>query len=280
MSSLTLRLRDTIRDRVDLTDIVADRVLGLDVDSVADLRIEADGRPRRVADMFEIVDGARDRLVLVGDLTRADHVGAGLKFGTMVVESSVGNRVASGMVGGQLIIAGDAGDYAGSGLRGGVVRIEGRVGDYCGGALPGHRRGMRGGVCWIGRSAGKYLGYRMRRGTMIVIGSTGPGAGARMIAGTLVVLGTMQPPIAIGMRRGTLVAAGQTVPPVHAGFTPPEATRLSFLPILWQWLESYLPAEAIGSLRCGSTMRAMGDRANGGLGEIVWCLPAGHEAEP
>ncbi len=84
------------------------------------------------------MDGARDNLLLAGDLSTADRVGGGMRQGTLIVDSDVGVALAEQMQQGALIVNGHAGEYACSQLRGGRVRISKRCGRLlrCGSAGP------------------------------------------------------------------------------------------------------------------------------------------------
>ncbi len=219
MNSLTLTLKPDIDGPLDLFGLVPDRLCGLDIDSIAALTVVHAGRECRVAELFDITDGDRSRMLLQGNLRRADRVGGGMIDGWLQVESSVAHRLADQMVGGVLKVAGSVGDFACSKLRGGLVEIDGDAGDYCAGAGKNFRRGMRGGLCRVLGNVGKYAGYRLRRGSFIVCGDADMGLASSMIAGTILVLGNVQAPWAVGVRRGTLITVGSQPPQLHVGFT-------------------------------------------------------------
>ncbi|MCC6511724.1 MAG: formylmethanofuran dehydrogenase subunit C [Pirellulaceae bacterium] len=271
MSSLTLTLRaDLDQQRMDLHGIVPDRVLPLSVGDLAKLPISVSGRACPLAEVFEISDGQRDRLVLRGALASADRVGGGMREGLLIVESSVGHRLADRMSGGELCVCGDAGHYASAQQRGGLVTISGNVGDFCAAAPPNSRRGMQGGQCLVEGSAGQFLAYRMRRGTVVIGGNVAEGCAASMVAGTVVLFGEFPFPLAVGMRRGTVIVVGADKPPMHVGFTPLESIELSYLPLLFDSLRTKLTADQMRLLTEAETYRALGDRASGGLGEVLW----------
>lgn len=269
--------QELLNSRLDLYGLVPDRVLGLDVASIAQLPIGIDGRAAIVQELFEIIDGPRDTLLLTGDLSQADRVGGGMLQGTLTVESDVGSALAENMRQGDLIIHGRAGEYACSQLRGGRVRITKDVGDYCGAAPTGSRRGMRGGSVVIEGSAGRFLGYRMRRGTLHVRGDVAEGCGSSMIAGSILIGGAVATPLAVAMRRGTVVLFGTTTPQLPIGFTPFEPVKLSFLPLLLSQAEPDLSPNCRENLPKGIWHRSLGDRASEGLGEILWLRPKDEE---
>jgi formylmethanofuran dehydrogenase subunit C len=256
--------------RLDLRGIVPDRLSALTVGEIGQLSVAYQSQLLPLEQLFDVEDGARDKLVLKGDLRQVDNVAGTMRDGMLVVEGSVGNGLASDMRGGHVIVTGDAGDYVAVGMRNGYVDIGGRVLDYCAGARPGTRRGMRGGVLRVGGSAGRFLGYRMRRGTVIVAGDIDEACASSLIAGTLICLGNIAPPLGIGMRRGTLISLSASPPPLHPGFTPPEPIRLSFLYLVLDALRAQLPDVDVDRLAQQPMWRSLGDRASDGKAELLW----------
>lgn len=259
--------------RLDLYGIVPDQLLGLDVTSIGQLTIRVDARDALVSDHFDIVDGSRDALLLTGDLSQADRVGGGMKSGMLTVASDVGLHLAENMRQGDLIVQGSARDFACAQMRGGRVRIAGDVGDYCAAAPAGLRRGMRGGSCVVQGSAGRFLGARMRRGTVQVRGGAREGCASAMIAGSILIGGAVAAPLAVGMRRGTVIVLGPDEPQLPIGFTPFEPVKLSYLPLLLGEAELDSSDECRESLTTGTWLRALGDRASEGMGEVLWLRP-------
>ena len=270
MNSLTLSLKAPHEGRMDLSGLVPDRILSLSVADIARHEIVLSGGARPIAEIFDVQDGQRDKLILGGDLTRANNVGGNMRDGLLIVEGSVGHCLASNMIHGKIIVRGNAGDFACNRQRGGIVEVEGNVGETCGGALPGERRGMRGGVLRVAGSAGRFLGQRMRRGTIVVAGNVAQGCASSLVAGTIVCCGTVAAPLGVSMRRGTILCLSTEVPPLHVGFTAPEKIRLSYLYLLLDALRAQLPEHDIESIVQRLTWRSLGDRASGGTGEILW----------
>ena len=270
MNSLTLLLKAQHAGRMDLTGIVPDRILPLTLAEIRKLDIVVDGHVCLVSEHFEAIEGQRDKLIVSGDLARADNVGGAMRDGLLIIEGSIGHCLAANMRGGQIVVRGNAGDYACNRQRGGYVSIEGNVGETCGGALPGERRGMRGGVLRVAGAAGRFLGYRMRRGTIVVAGDIGQGCASSLVAGTIVCSGQIAAPVGVSMRRGTIIALTAVAPPLHVGFTPPEPIRLSYLYLLLDGLRPQLPDVQIEAIAHQTMWRSLGDRASGGTGEILW----------
>jgi len=122
----------------------------------------------------------------------------------------------------------------------------------------------------VNGSAGRFLGYRMRRGTVLVAGAIGVGCASSFIAGTIVALSTVAGPVGVGMRRGTFLSLAAEPPQLHPGFTPPEPIRLSYLQLLIDSLRPCLPDHNCDDVAQQTTYRSLGDRASGGIGEILW----------
>jgi formylmethanofuran dehydrogenase subunit C len=271
MNSLRLTLRAPHDGRLDLSGVVPDRLLPLTAAEIAQLPISARGRTAALGDYFDIEDGARDKLVLGGDLQQVDSIGAAMRDGLLVVEGSVGNRLATNMRGGHIIVQGNAGQYASSGQRGGYVLVEGNAQDYCAAALPGERAGMRGGTLRVAGRVGRFLGARMRRGSVIVGGDVAEGCASSLVAGTIICCRAVAAPLAVSMRRGTIVCL-TAEPPLGVGFTAPEQIRLSYLHLLFDALAPQLPELPSGPIAHQPLWRSLGDRACGGTGEILWPL--------
>ena len=272
MNRLTLRLKSSVRGHVSLRGAVPDRWLELTRAEMAAWPIEVDRRPATIEQVFDVSDGSRSRWLLQGDLKQCEFVGAGMRSGNIVVESSVGYYAASFMRGGCVVVQGDAGAYAASSLRAGKVTIEGNVGPYAAAAAPNQSRGMAGGELIIQGNADQWLASRMRRGLVVVHGDVASGCATRMIAGTLAICGRVAMPIGCGMARGTLLLLEPQESYLNEGllgFTPPSLCQLSFLPLLLQQLTPYLPAGLANEIRDSRWRRCLGDRAELGLGEVL-----------
>ncbi len=291
MSPLTFRKTDTVARCIDLFGIVPSRVNDLPLNEILQLPIHIDEKPAVVSDGFEVIDGERATIAFEEDLSNCDYVGGGLEGGRIIVSGSVGDFLADRMRSGVIEVAGSANRFACSGQRGGLVRVAGDCGEYAAAAAPGAKRGMNGGMLVVSGNCDQWLATRMRRGTVIVHGNVASACASRMIAGTLVLCGQVEFPLAANMARGTILMLGhQVVCTAPAGFTVPEHTELSYLQILINDIASYLPdqirsehaSSAIsGSLKFRSPVfRALGDRVNRGLGEIIWLNTEVNRTEP
>jgi formylmethanofuran dehydrogenase subunit C len=268
---LRLTLRYSGPQRLNLYGLVPDRLLEMTPSELAQHPVRIGDEPAQVADCFEIADGNRQRLVLAGDLARADYVGGGMRAGELEVLGSVGHYAATGMRDGRLWIEQSAGEYLSSDQRGGTVEVLGNAGRGCAAARPGARRGMRGGTLLLHGQAGDGLAARLRRGIVVVHGRVRGDAGSFMIAGTLVLLDQVEGLLGVGMRRGTILTLAETMPRRHAGFTPAEAVELSYLPMLVRACGTRVQEVWNQRLTGSCTLfRAVGDRASSGVGELLW----------
>ncbi|MBX3420897.1 MAG: formylmethanofuran dehydrogenase subunit C [Pirellulaceae bacterium] len=284
MSALTLMLKHTIPDglRLQLGAIVPHRLQSLSVAEIARHVVTTDDERTTVGDWFDIADGNRNLLILQGDLARCDGIGQSMNGGQLHVVGSVGHFLADGMKAGVLTVQGNAGLYAAGGLRGGHVLISGNADDYLAAAAPGRRHGMRGGTVLVSGNVGCWAASRMRYGTVVVHGDIELGLALRMITGTVVGCGAVDPRLGCGMRRGTLLfsrvdSAATSAEHGPAGFTQPESSELSFLPMLLKQLHPLLPQPLAQRLQqvpfCDWPRRAdrsLGDTSSGGLGEVIW----------
>lgn len=248
--------------------LTPDRLRGLGPAEVAALPLPVGNRKRRVDELFELTPGDPQTLTVSDASPRLDRVGAGMSDGRLRVEGSVGLYCARDMRGGELWVAGDCGDYAGATMRGGRLRVDGSVGLGLAAAPGGERLGMQGGVIVIKGNAGPLAGDRLRRGLVLIEGDAGAGCGARMIAGTLMVLGEVGADAGLNMRRGTLWLAR---PPRRLAdtFQPNGEQRLNFLRLLLAGVRTQAPDSRFATLGAAPVRRWLGDRACGGVGEIL-----------
>ena len=247
--TLTLTVREPPPGRVDARGLEPERLRGLNASAVAALEVRCRGQAVALGDLFEVTGAGveTDCLVLAGDLSRFDWVGAG-------------------MASGEIEVRGDVGGWAGAGMSGGLLRIRGDAGPRLGGAYPGARVGMTGGEIVVSGDAGEEAGAGLRRGLIAVGGRTGSGAGLRMLAGTVIALGGIGAQAGLGNKRGSLVS-GQGVEPLPAyafaaRFQPP-ALRLQLRRI------AELGLTVGEALVRGRWARWSGDRSELTRGEIL-----------
>lgn len=270
MNGLTIRCLQPSPQRINLFGVVPNRLANLTWSQIQQLPIESDELTRPLREWFEVIEGDRTSIRFVGDFSNCDHLGGGLENGTVQVDGDAGDFVADRMTGGKLTVSGSVGRYACSRLRGGIVSV-GDCGNYAASANPGAALGMNGGILVVRGNCGPWLATRMRRGTVIVHGDVAAGCASRMIAGTLILCGLVAEPLAANMNRGTILLLGPTADcSAPAGFTDPEHSELSYLQLLMNAAAPFLPSQNLSEGFPRTVWRSMGDRVNGGLGEIIW----------
>ncbi len=265
MKPLILRLRAAPEQRLDLSPLAPQRLVGKSAREIAAIELQTTRRRVQVGDVFAQSKGDVEHIVIEGGSERFDGVGEGMNAGSITVEGDVGNQAGRRMAGGRLTVKGRAGLWTASGMTAGVVEISGNVGDRLGGPLAGETQGMSGGMVVVRGSAGERAGDRLRRGTLIVGGNAGGAAGSRMLAGTLIVRGRAGPRAGYLMRRGTIVLGGADGD-LGPTFLDCGVHDLVALRLMAAFVSG--PSRGAGALLRGSLRRYAGDMAILGMGEI------------
>ncbi|XZE53184.1 formylmethanofuran dehydrogenase subunit C [Planctomycetaceae bacterium SH139] len=289
--SLQLTLKAQPSAPLNLTGVSVTRCCqGAALDLVRALPLDPAGAAKQgcIGDWFEVAgETSAASLVVAGDLRHCHQLAAHHQRGEFIIHGSVGECVAFEASGGHVLVEGSVGTHAASGMRGGRLTIAGNAGDYLGGPRRAVRTGMRGGTVVVAGSVGAYCGHRLRRGTVIVGGAAGAYCGWEMIAGTLAIGGPPGAYLGLAMRRGTILAAQAKAIP-QRGFTPWLPAEAGALRLIGRALREELADAAMAAVAvtwqplldglsqavAGSWQRSVGDRAVGGLGELlVPCSP-------
>ena len=206
MKALTFRLKEEPPERLDLSLLTPQALVGMGRGDIEKIRIGMSKRGLLVGDVFQ-ADRLGCRLHRLRGRQRAVRPRRPRSWGKGPCASSAmsARRPDRLMQGGTLTVEGSAGPHAGSGMRGGRLEITGDAGDQLGGPLAGEMAGMNGGVLIVRGKAGARAGDRMRRGLIAVLKGAGDHAGCRMIAGTLVVTGGVGELPGYLMRRGSIL---------------------------------------------------------------------------
>jgi formylmethanofuran dehydrogenase subunit C len=203
----TLALRRPLDSSLDVDGVTADRLASLSSSEVARLTVWQGRRRAELGDFFD-VSGEGPAVVVEGDLSAVDGLGAGMTGGEMIIAGDAGARVGAGMTGGSITVRGSVGDEAALAMAGGLLCVERNAGARLAAALPGASRGMSGGEVIVHGSTGADVAARARRGLVVVGRDTGAEPGRAMIAGTLVIFGATGPVPGAGNKRGSIIAAG------------------------------------------------------------------------
>lgn len=268
MSTLHLALREPPAQRVDLSPLVGDRLAGLSLAQVGAIELVSGNRRLRADQVFSLQGTPGTDIEITGATDRLDRIGAGMTTGTIRVRGDAGAYLGQDMAGGSIEVTGNAGAFAASGMRAGRIHVTGNAGDFLGAAIPGDHQGMRGGTVVVGGRAGDRAGDRMRRGALLIAGDAGDYPASRMVAGTLAIWGTPGRCPGFAMRRGTVVLRQQPVELLPT-FNLSGEFPLGVLTLLvrsWRGLPEPFGSMADTGLRA---RRWLGDRANGGVGEIL-----------
>jgi formylmethanofuran dehydrogenase subunit C len=268
MSTLRLTLRRAPAQRVDLSPLTPDHLAGKTLAEIGAIELALGNARVRVDELFSLSGDFVSELAILNGCDRLDRLGEGMTHGRITVQGGTGAYLGAGMTGGVIEVDGSAGAYAATGMKGGTIHITGNAGDFLAAALPGERGGMQGGTVVVGGDAGDRAGDRMRRGLLLIEGNAGDYCASRMVAGTIAVAGTVGRSPGFAMRRGTLLLL-QPPPSVGPTFSDCGEHPFSFITLMvrsWRTLPGRFATLSDTRVRA---RRYMGDRANGGVGEIL-----------
>ena len=264
---VTLTLRGTIDESVEVEGLTADRLAQLPEREISELPVWIGSRQARLGDYFDVKGERAARVRIDGDLRRVSGIAAGMASGEMLIFGDVGSRLGAGMCGGWVDVRGDAGDDVGTAMRGGALRVTGNAGDRVAAPAPGAAKGMTGGEIVIGGSAGADAAARVRRGLVVIGEDLGDDAGRAMIAGTLVVLGRTGANPGRGSKRGSIVATGPIdVPQTYRYACTYQPT---FIRLLLTYLRRQYGVFVRDEALDGLYRRYCGDAGDPGKGEIL-----------
>lgn len=268
MSGLQLVLREPPAQRVDLSPLTGDRLAGLSLAQAGAIKLVSGNRRLRADQLFSLHGTPGADIEITGATDRLDRIGAGMTGGRIRVQGDAGAYLGQDMTGGSIEVSGNAGAFTATGMRAGRIHVTGNAGDFLGAAIPGDHQGMRGGTVLVDGRAGDRAGDRMRRGMLLIAGDTGDYPASRMVAGTLAVWGAPGRFPGFAMRRGTVVFREQPAALLPT-FNLSGEFPLNVLTLLmrsWRGLPGPFGALADTGHRA---RRWLGDRANGGVGEIL-----------
>ncbi|MEW4565016.1 formylmethanofuran dehydrogenase subunit C [Bremerella sp. JC770] len=271
---MRLRLRHNITVGLDLRGVLPSRLLPLSVDEAAKVTVWEGNQRVQLGELFhmEVETRREDTLRIIGDLSKADNIGAGLDGGTLFVQGAVGHHAGQEMRDGSLYIHGHVGNNLAEGMLGGFLKVLGNVGDRVGAPLPGQNRGMAGGNVFILGSAGNEVGHRMRRGAIAVVNDCGDYVGYEMLAGTIFVGGKSGANPGLMMRRGTIILHGNQPGDLSPGFVHACRFKPAMVPLLANDFVRQEVPEVARLLGRSDYDLFHGDLAQMGRGEIL--LPA------
>jgi formylmethanofuran dehydrogenase subunit C len=268
MSALTLTLKSTPAQRVDMSPITPANLSGKKAAEIGKIRLQSGNRMLTVAELFTVRAGSGDDIVIRKCSDKLDNIGFGLASGAITIHGRAGHRVGAGMSGGTLTVHGHTLDWAGTGMAGGTLTIRGNTGRCLGAVWPGDAFGMRNGTIIVTGNAGERVGDKMRRGAIVIEGNAGDYCGARMISGTILICGKVGDFTGFSMRRGSILLT--RAPRLLATFNNCGNFEFGFLPLLLRSLgKASRRVEAIAKRGSRKAQRFAGDLAGAGKGEVL-----------
>jgi formylmethanofuran dehydrogenase subunit C len=206
VTPLLFTLRAEPEQRLDLSSLTPDRLVGRSEKEIEAIEIGTTKVGAKVGDVFKLRLGDVHTMRFEGGSSRLDLLGAKLLPGFSIeVEGSVGAQLGRGALGGRIKVSGDAGPFTGSQNAGAHIEIGGDAGDFLGGPLAGEVAGMSGGRIVVRGDVGARAGDRLRRGILIVEGGASECLGSRLIAGTIIVLGETSGSVGYLNKRGSII---------------------------------------------------------------------------
>ena len=230
MTALTFTLKTNPTFKLDCGNLTPNRLAGLSLDEIANLKLLLHRNSPKVADYFDI------NLEEINQKNKSGSNSSQIIFSNATSQLDyIGYKMSSG----QIIINGDAGDFLGAKLHGGSIVCRGNAGDR--------------------------LGDTMRRGLILVEGNAGDYTASRVIAGTIGILGSTGVYAGYAMRRGTVLLARK--PTLHATIQDCGTHTLPFLNLLFKSFEGL--SAKFSSIANNRVQRFAGDLASNGNGEIL-----------
>jgi len=267
MSALTLTLKTSPEQRIDMSPLSCHLLKTLSITDIAALTLQSGKRKLRVDELFTIEGTNSQQLIIKNSHEKLDFIGKDLEGGSICVEGDAGAYLAMGMKAGDIKVSGNVGLYAACEMKKGYLEVSGNAGDFLGAALPGNKMGMKGGTILVKGNVGQRAGDHMRRGNILIEGNAGDYCGSRMTAGTIAVMGQTGRYLGYAMRRGTLLLWNQ--PQLSASFNDCGAHTLAFLPILFASFRSLNTKFADVAQSFNRVQRYAGDMSEMGRGEVL-----------
>ncbi|MBS3952316.1 MAG: formylmethanofuran dehydrogenase subunit C [Methylomicrobium sp.] len=267
MSALTFSLKRRVDQRVDMSPLVCQKLLGLDPSDIGALELHNGKAKVRVDSLFDISGSDTQKIIIKNSYEKLDFIGKELETGEISIIGDAGAYLGLGMKSGFIRISGNTGLFTACEMKKGLIEIDGNTGDFLGGALPGNKMGMKGGTVLVKGNAGDRVGDHMRRGNILIEGNAGDYCGSRMTAGTIAVMGQTGKHVGYAMRRGTLLLWNG--PQVPANFNDCGAHTLAFLPLLFKSFKTLNSAFSEPAAMFNRVRRYAGDMSEMGRGEIL-----------
>ena len=270
MSTLTLTLRQSSQQRIDVSSLLPEALANQSLEAISAMTLPVGNRELPVGELFTLEGDtqALDTLVFQGDTASLNAVGKGVRQGSIEVKGDAGSYLGMQMRGGTIRVSGSIDAYGACELKNGFIEISGNAGDFLGASQIGNLKGMAGGVVLVRGNAGDRVGDHLRRGIILIEGNAGAYLGSRMTAGTIIVQGEVGPYAGYAMGRGTLLLL-KNPPALLPTFMDCGSHTLGFIPLLVRSLKPYGTVFADMADRLKRVQRYAGDFSALGKGEIL-----------
>ena len=267
MKKIILKPKTKISHHLDLRNISLIDA-NLNFNAIFKLKILYGNIEKKIVDLFDIkveINKKENVKVEISGINRnCDYVGWKWKNGDLKINSDVGSFLGAKMSGGKIILNGSAENFVGSEMSGGSIDINKDACEFVGSPLPGSKFGMNGGDIIIKGKARDYLALNMRRGLIFVNSGVRNYCCNNMIAGTVIIKKDIGKNFGVGMKRGTVLTNDNSF---SKNFFKENGFSAS---IFYELLNNYIIKKyGIKMFKeRKSTMRYLGDKNIGGMGEI------------
>jgi len=112
MSALTLTLKTSPEQRIDMSPLSCHLLKTLSITDIAALTLQSGKRKLRVDELFTIEGTNSQQLIIKNSHEKLDFIGKDLEGGSICVEGDAGAYLAMGMKAGDIKVSGNVGLYA------------------------------------------------------------------------------------------------------------------------------------------------------------------------
>lgn len=268
MSALTFTLKTSPAQRVDCSELTADKLENKTTADISGIKLVIGNQQQTVSDLFDITGDDANNIVFEKATSKLDHIGHAMTKGTITVNGDAGTYLGQFMIDGLITVNGDTDSFTACEMKSGTIKINGNAGDLLGAARVGYKNGMTGGTVIVTGNTGARTGDHMRRGYIFIEGNAGDYCGSRMVSGTIAILGNVGKHFGYGMKRGTLLLTKMPEQGISANFNDCGSHTLAFLPLMFSSFKT-LDTKFADIEPFSRVQRYAGDVSGIGMGEIL-----------
>jgi formylmethanofuran dehydrogenase subunit C len=156
MTALTFTLKQNSVIKINCGRLTPNYLAGLSITQIKNLNPLNTKNSAKVTDFFDVSGDNSEHIIFKNSNNQLDYIGHKMSHGHIIIESDCGDFLGAQMQGGTIVCTGSAGDRVADQMRRGLILIDENAGDYCGSTI-----GVYG-------SIGKYAGFGMKRGTLLL----------------------------------------------------------------------------------------------------------------